>query len=545
MGDRLIGSVLGPYRIERKLGEGGMGAVYAGRHVRTGRTYAIKVLLPDRALQTPSLSRFRREAEALGAIGHPHLVAIHDFDEAPDGVWFLAMDLLEGEDLGARLARTGAMPWRDAIDLLDPIASAISAAHRIGLIHRDIKPSNVFLAQPGGTGAVRPTLLDFGLARAVDGPELAPQSKLTASGVVIGTPSYMSPEQAQGLPLDARSDVWALGILLFEMCAGRTPFEAPTLASTLVAVLTSPRPRLSERGIDVPAALEAVLDRALAKAPEHRYPDVESFRRALGELGGPYRNEVASSFGARSVPPTQDAIAARRLSPEMPPKRGAGVVVAVVAAFAAIVVLLGASAGIVAWMLSQREDPTAMRSSPPNEPRFVPAIDEGSAPIAQVEAPPPREEPVDVAPAEALPEERPRARSRPRDRELTMDPDEARRREPETEAEAAMDTEAQPPSMETEAPGDPMPPGPSPAQLRAIDRMAENDFRGCIDELRSAGTSAPILGTRMNCALRTGRRNDLVEACDLLHRHQPRHPYTRTCDQMLALPPGALDTQVP
>jgi serine/threonine-protein kinase len=528
MGDRMIGTVLGAYFIERKLGEGGMGAVYAGRHVRTGRAYAIKVLLPDRVAHSPPLSRFRREAEALGAIGHAHIVAIHDFDQTPDGTWFLAMDLLEGEDLGARLARTGALRWQDAIAIVDPIASALAAAHRIGLIHRDIKPSNVFLAQLAGIGGERPMLLDFGLARAVDDPA-AEQAKLTASGVVIGTPTYMSPEQAQGFPLDGRTDVWSLGILLFEACAGRTPFEGPTIASTLAAVLTPPRPRLATLGVDVPPALEAVLDRALAKAPEHRYANADAFRAALAEIAG--------TGGPRSIPPTQEA---RVLRPE--PRSSSGALKWLLVAFGALVVLgllLTIGAGAIAFLATRSDEVEVAQVSEPSsiarepQPREV-------VQVADVEAPPEEaageanETPVESVETDEAPEEtamREVAPESAREARVTM------RSEPPLERVERV--EMAEPAQSDVASGPPAEPpigsGPPPALVRATERMGVGDFPGCLRELESAGTSAPVLGARMNCALRTGRRSDLERACALLRQHQPSHGYTRTCEQLLAV----------
>ena len=165
-GDPIVGRVLsGTYRIEARLGAGGMGAVYAARHVRTAKPYAVKVLLPELAARKSALERFRREAHALAALGHAHIVQIHDFDETPDGLAFLAMERLEGEDLASRLRR-GPLAHEVALALADQIASALEAAHGIGLVHRDLKPGNVFLAQVAGAGE-RAVLLDFGLAKSL------------------------------------------------------------------------------------------------------------------------------------------------------------------------------------------------------------------------------------------------------------------------------------------------------------------------------------------------------------------------------------------
>ncbi len=550
MSDSLVGRVIGSYRIERLLGQGGMGAVYVGRHARTGRAYAIKVLLAAHASQTDALKRFRREAEALGAVGHAHIVAIHDYDETPDGLWFLVMDLLEGEDLAQHLSRRGPLPYREAIVLLDPILSAIAAAHRVGMIHRDLKPSNVFLARLPGEERDRPMLLDFGLARALDENTGA---KVTATGTVLGTPSYMSPEQAQGQPLDGRSDLWALAIILFELISGRPPFEGPTLTSILVAVLTAPRPHLRDRGIDVPEALEHILDRALQKSPGDRYPDVETFREALAQLAGLARRtephaplataptqamttqpgpapsvRPAARVSAESYAPTVAAQAAPSgplpITAAVPARASGRPTALLVTALVASVVVFGGGIAALAMVLSSARE-RAIPTPPPVTSTSV------SSPIdAGLDA---SEAPLDgghdaavdgrttdasrVVVAERTRPERARDRAARDDRSTASTPEEAA-------TSGAGDGEA-------------APSGPPPALVRATERMGEGDFAGCLRELEHAGHSAPILGARMNCALRTGRRSDLEEACALLHQHQPRHAYTSTCDSLLRVTP--------
>jgi serine/threonine-protein kinase len=567
----LVGRVLGSYRIERVLGQGGMGAVYVGRHARTGRAYAIKVLLAAHAGQTDALKRFRREADALGAVGHAHIVAIHDYDETPDGLWFLVMDLLEGEDLAHRLSRRGPLPYREAIALLDPISSAIQAAHRVGLIHRDLKPSNIFLARMPGEEIERPMLLDFGLARALD-ERPGEASKVTATGTVLGTPSYMSPEQAQGQALDGRSDLWALAVILFELISGRPPFDGPTLTSILVAVLTSPRPHLRDRGVDVPDALEQVLDRALAKTPAERYPDVGAFRDALAQIAGLVR---------RTEPPTSLAVAPTQAmttqpgpaptpSARPPAISGGELYAATLAAPSAVVPVTavvpraGASAGgrptawiataliasflvfgggavALAMVLFGRSfaAPAVARSvsSPPvltdgahhpspatSDAALDAAVDARTDARTDTTA-----EPLLVAEAEGDPSAEGERREIPAARR-----DRLVRARSSAPVEAPI--EASPPSGAPAVDEAPMT-GPPPALVRATERMGEGDFAGCLRELEHAGHSAPILGARMNCALRTGRRSDLEEACALLHQHHPRNAYTTTCDTLLGVTP--------
>ncbi|MBX3245579.1 MAG: serine/threonine protein kinase [Myxococcales bacterium] len=312
--DPLVGRVLGGvYALEQRLGMGGFGAVYAGRHVRTGRRYALKVLRADRALLSPEArERFRREAEALASLGHAGIVAVHDYASS-DGIDYLVMDLLEGEDLASRLASRGPFALEEALRILDEVGDALSAAHRRGLVHRDLKPANIFLARLRGgpasdSGPPRTTqvderavLLDFGLAKSVSG---APS--LTASGEALGTPQYMAPEQATGEAVDPRTDVYALGAILYEMLTGAPPFDGPSPAAVLVKALTMPAPRLDSAA--VPRAVADTVHRALSKDPDDRPVDVAEL---LAMLRGERR--------ASAVPETRALAAVTPRSTERPP----------------------------------------------------------------------------------------------------------------------------------------------------------------------------------------------------------------------------------
>ncbi|MBX3250424.1 MAG: serine/threonine protein kinase [Myxococcales bacterium] len=274
------GRVLGDYRLGRRLGAGGIGAVYEATHVRTGRGYAVKVLLPEAADEPTAAARFRREAQALASVGHQGIVALHDFDVTNDGVAYLVMDQLEGEDLDARLQR-GPLSVRGAVQVFDEVAAALGAAHAAGILHRDLKPSNVFLARRPGA-AEHAVLLDFGLAKLTEGEH----AKLTATGAAMGTPMYMSPEQAQGLKVDVRTDVYALAAVLFEMLTGHAPFEGPSITAILSKVLTQPPPRLRHFDPELPATLEAVIIRALAKDAAQRPSSVDALVEEVhGALG--------------------------------------------------------------------------------------------------------------------------------------------------------------------------------------------------------------------------------------------------------------------
>jgi serine/threonine-protein kinase len=275
--EQWVGQLLrGTYRIEAIVGRGGMGLVYAARHERTGRRYAVKTLLPGSPIGPDALRRFEREAAAASALGHPNIVAVHDFDRTPGGTFFMVMDYVDGETLEQRIARVGSVPWSEAKRIALDLASALAAAHAHGLLHRDVKPANVILAR--GTPE-RAMLVDFGLVKPV---EEAATSRVTRTGAAVGTPMYMSPEQARGEEIDVRSDVYALAATVFELVTGAPPFFDRTLAGVYAKLLTTRAPRASTvGGGGVPPELDAVLDRALAKHPGDRYATMAEFARAL------------------------------------------------------------------------------------------------------------------------------------------------------------------------------------------------------------------------------------------------------------------------
>jgi eukaryotic-like serine/threonine-protein kinase len=278
--EEIIGTVLDRrYRIERLLGEGGMGMVYLGEHVRTGRKCAVKLLPPEAADDVAAAQRFEREARVLGGLGHPGIVGVHDFSETADGRPFFVMDYLKGEDLAQRLAQVGTLDWEDTKKVVDEISAALWAAHQAGILHRDLKPGNVFLAQ-SPAAPERVVLLDFGLAKG----SFADAMTLTQSNMVMGTPLYMSPEQARSVGVDARSDLYSLAALTYELLAGRPPFVGPNFTAVLARLLTESPLKLSARvalGAAVPGHLDEVLDIALSKDPEDRQPDVASFATAV------------------------------------------------------------------------------------------------------------------------------------------------------------------------------------------------------------------------------------------------------------------------
>lgn len=254
--DDLIGRQLGQFEILDEIGRGGMATVYRARQKSVNRTVAIKVL-PRALLHDPSFyERFTREVDVIAHLEHPHILPIYDYGEA-DGIPYIAMRYLAGGSM-AQLIRRGLPPIESLIRPMTQIAQALDYAHQQGIIHRDLKPGNILLDENGNA-----YLTDFGIARVIN-------SNLTGSAI-IGTPAYMSPEQANGLPLDARSDVYALGIVLFEMITGREPFEAETPVALLLKHINEPMPSPRLHRAGVPSAVERVIYRATAKTPEDRF----------------------------------------------------------------------------------------------------------------------------------------------------------------------------------------------------------------------------------------------------------------------------------
>ncbi|MDB4938552.1 MAG: serine/threonine protein kinase [Labilithrix sp.] len=267
------------YEVEEPLGEGGMGTVYKVRHITLDRSFAMKVLRRDLAADAGLAARFLQEAKATAAIRHPSVVAINDFGELDDGAPYFVMDLLVGETLATRMRARGLLPPREAARIAGKLADALSAAHAANVVHRDLKPENVFLvgAAAGKSASDEIRIVDFGAAKIMGG------SKLTRPGVVFGTPYYMSPEQASGQAVDARADIYSLGVLLYEMITGSLPFEADTYMGVLTKHMFAAPAKPSERA---PAGaqlgeLEAVVLRALEKEPSARYPSMKELGAAL------------------------------------------------------------------------------------------------------------------------------------------------------------------------------------------------------------------------------------------------------------------------
>jgi serine/threonine-protein kinase len=280
--DELVGKVLSQtYTIVRVLGEGGMGRVYEATHKRiAGKRFAIKMLHPEYSRQPEVISRFQREAEAAASIHSPYVVDVYDVDRTNDGRPYIVGEFLEGEEFAAFLEKGGKMPVTPAVRIVRQICKALDAAHAKGVVHRDMKPENVFLT--GDLGHPIAKVIDFGISKTGDTPGTA----LTKTGMIMGTPSYMAPEQARGERVDHRADIYAVGAILYCALTGKRPFDRGDPTATLTAVLTEdpPRPRSIEPTI--PDPLEMVIQRAMAKSPADRYQSMAELDQALQPYDG-------------------------------------------------------------------------------------------------------------------------------------------------------------------------------------------------------------------------------------------------------------------
>src|SRR6266550_3174778 len=294
LAQRLSQALGSSFTLEGEIGRGGMGVVYHARDERLKRKVAVKVLPPDLAFREEIRIRFLREAETAARLSHPHIVPIHSVGEGPDGLVYFVMAYVDGESLAARLKRRERLPPEEARRIMMETADALGAGHALGIIHRDVKPDNILLEGSRG----RTVLTDFGIAKALTsttGP-----GTLTATGVAIGTPHYMSPEQAAGdREIDGRSDIYSLGVVGYQMLAGELPFSAPTVPGILLKQITEQAPNLQDRTPTCPDDLASCIMRSLEKEPEARWPTADALRRALESRSAPpYRPSRRTSGGA-------------------------------------------------------------------------------------------------------------------------------------------------------------------------------------------------------------------------------------------------------
>jgi serine/threonine protein kinase len=307
---RFVGKTLGQYKLEAPLGKGGMASVYRAYQASMDRYVAIKVMTPEIADDPNFVERFQREARTIGRLEHPHILPVIDFGVS-DGIYYIVMRYMDGGSLDDRL-RQRRLRVDEIVHYLDQIASALDYAHQRGVIHRDLKPNNVLLDRANNC-----YLTDFGIAR-IEGTE----RKLTATGSVMGTPAYMSPEQAMGRSVDGRSDIYALGVMLYEMVTGRLPFTADTTAALIFQHVYELPPSARQFAPELPEAIDALFNRALAKTPEARHNTAQEladhFAQVVGIRSAPAKAQQPANdktvIGEAIAPPTtilQPSAAAR------------------------------------------------------------------------------------------------------------------------------------------------------------------------------------------------------------------------------------------
>lgn len=280
--DPLIGTLFeGKYRIESKIGEGGMGAVYRATHIFMERPVAIKFLHGDRTTDTAAIERFKVEARAAGRIQHPHATAVTDFGVTSDNIFYLVMEYLEGRSLRERIKVEGVLPLDETVRIMAQACDAVEAAHKRGIVHRDLKPDNIFLQREDNTETVK--VLDFGIAKLTQG---GANAGLTSTGMIVGTPYYMSPEQCQGDQLDQCADIYSLGVIVFEMVTGKLPFTADSPLSIVLKHVSEPPPSPRKFNPALPEALEAVILKALSKRKQDRQQSAMQLAEELSKAVG-------------------------------------------------------------------------------------------------------------------------------------------------------------------------------------------------------------------------------------------------------------------
>ncbi|WP_425537974.1 protein kinase domain-containing protein [Myxococcus stipitatus] len=436
--DPLIGLKLGEYELRARIGVGGMGLVYEGIQPLIGKRVAVKVLRPELAHSTEQVERLLAEARAVNAIRHRGIIDIFGFGQVPDGRQYIVMEYLEGQPLDAVLVEKNRLPLDEALPILDEVLAALAAAHGAGVVHRDLKPSNIFLVrQPDGSRYVK--VLDFGLAKRGQGP--TGRTAQTRTDMVVGTPEYMAPEQARGQEVGPMTDLYALGVVTFEMVTGRLPFTGTSPVDLLMKHVEARPPRPSEFVPDLPPALDAFILQMLTKDPEARPNSADPLRQQLNKLRrslratrsnpsalSPMHEKPRVSDDASSrrpttpvaVPPELSAKAPEQTSAPTPPPPRRHLPIAI--AMGAGALMLAGAVALVFREPARAVPLTATRESPPiSEPQAEPPaprpapppapVDKGEAITAVVDTkePPSTEqaspdEPTETAPA---PKERP------------------------------------------------------------------------------------------------------------------------------------------
>lgn len=352
--DALVGSELDRYRVIRRIGEGGMGLVYEGLHIAIEKRVAIKVLRDDFSSRPDVVERFRQEAKSASRIGHENIVDISDFGSTPAGQSYFVMEFLEGEDLADLIARDGTLSVERILDITGQCARALSAAHSKGIVHRDMKPENIFLTQRPERPDF-PKIVDFGIAKMSDiETSGAPGRKLTKTGMIFGTPEYMSPEQAAGKGLDHRVDVYAMGVIMFELVTGRVPFVGDTFMGVLTQHMFESPPPLREVNahLECSRELELIIFKCLSKDPDDRYPDMDTLAEALDDAKfGKISEETLVGYGdpvkAKARPPRPGVASQPPITPSAGSRVGLWV--------GAVLTVLATASGIF-WIGTRGQD---------------------------------------------------------------------------------------------------------------------------------------------------------------------------------------------
>src|SRR5580698_6673986 len=281
------------YRLDAVIGEGGMGAVWAATHTGLGQAVAIKFISKEFVTSPEALRRFDSEAKAAAQLRSKHVVQVFDNGTLEDGTPYIAMELLRGENVYARVHRAGPVPLNEAIEILGQCCKALGRAHAAGIIHRDIKPDNIFLAQSGDEEGILVKVLDFGIAKFAAGPN---DHASTRTGAVLGTPLYMSPEQARGLKtIDHRTDLYSLGLVAYTMLTGNLAFSSESFGDLLLQICTAPLPSLRANAPWLPPATETWFMKACAREPQDRFASAQEFGEALKAAAEGFVNAAAPS----------------------------------------------------------------------------------------------------------------------------------------------------------------------------------------------------------------------------------------------------------
>jgi serine/threonine protein kinase len=387
MSDLQPGTVLqDTYQVVRPIGRGAMGQVYEVLHARLSGRYALKLLTDEAAADAEFLQRFRREAQIVSGLRHPHIVQVIDFDQNSDGRPYLVMELLDGEDLAARLGRDGALSLSRVVTVIGQIASALQTAHDLGVIHRDLKPENVLLLHASANRGDFIKLVDFGISKVKNA-----SLRLTQERLMIGTPHYMSPEQARSLEVDERADQFALAAIAYELLSGELAFAGDNVPAVVYQVVHGQPPRLADGGWISPA-VDGVLRKGMAKRPQDRYPTVTEFAAAFAAAARGLEEGIAL------CKPRPPAATTRRNASYQATRRRAAVRTRTAAALA----LLGMAAAGTIWFLARpgpapaigHQEARAAAPAPEPLPERIappPLPEPAAAPAPAPSATPPRE----------------------------------------------------------------------------------------------------------------------------------------------------------